>query len=52
MRTYYVTIWDGDVIKHFFVYLAESEKTDLKTFNEKLHLKEWETIIAWSLIEE
>lgn len=51
MRTYYVTIWDGDVIEKF-VYLAESEKADLKTFNEKLHLKEWETIIAWSLIEE
>ena len=28
MRTYYVTVWDGDVIERF-VYLAESEKADL-----------------------
>ena len=51
MRTYYVTVWDGDVIERF-VYLAESEKADLKTIKEKLHVKERETIIAWSLIGE
>ena len=51
MRTYYVTVWDGDVIEHF-IDLSNSEKADLKTIKEKLHVKDWETIIAWSLIEE
>lgn len=51
MRTYYVTVWEGDVIEIYFVDLTESEKANLKTFSEKLYLKAWQTIISWSLIE-
>ena len=52
MRTYYVTIWQGDCIESCCIDLFESEKANVKTFKEKLNLKEWETIISWSLIEE
>lgn len=54
MRTYYVTVWDGDVMEQYFIDLTESEKANAKTFNKKLHPKDWQTItiIAWSLIEE
>lgn len=53
MKTYYVTVWEGDgVIEQYFFDLSESEKANVKTFAEKLHLKDWQTIIAWSLIEK
>lgn len=52
MRTYYVTVWGGDgLIDPYTVDLAESEKANAKTFTEKLKLKWWHTIIAWSLVE-
>lgn len=52
MRTYCISVWCCDVIEIYFVDLAESEKANIKTFNEKLNLKDWQTIIAWSLLEE
>lgn len=59
MRTYCVsvtviTLWEGDVIKQYFIDLSnsETETADLKTFKEKLNLKYLHNIIAWSLIEE
>ena len=52
MRSYYVTVWEGDgYIGEYVFDLAESEKANAKTFSEKLHLKDWQTIIAWSLTE-
>ena len=52
MRTYYVAVWEGDVLEQYSIDLAESEKANVKTFSEKLHSKPWHTIIAWSLIEK
>lgn len=52
MRTYYVTVWEGDVLEVYDIELTESEKANAKTFAEKLHSKYWHTIIAWSLIEK
>ncbi len=51
MRSYYVTVWEGDCIESYCVDLEKSEKANVKTFSEKLHLKYWHTIIAWSLTE-
>lgn len=52
MRTYYVTVWCCDVIEIYYIELAETEKANIKTINEKLKLKDWQTIISWSLLEE
>jgi len=52
MRTYYVAVWEGDALKQYFIDLTESEKANIKTFSEKLNLKCWCTIIAWSLVEK
>lgn len=51
MRTYYVAVWMGDELTEQHVVLTESEKANVKTFKEKLNLKYWHTIIAWSLEE-
>lgn len=52
MRTYYVAVWEGDVLKQYSVDLSESEKANVFTFSEKLNLKYWHIIIAWSLVEK
>ena len=52
MRIYHVTVWDGEDVIEYAIDLSESEKANKKTFKEKISLKYWHTIIAWSLVEE
>ena len=52
MKKYYVTVWNGDSIEGYDIGLSGNEKANAKIFRYKLHLRHYESIIAWSLVEE
>lgn len=52
MRKYYVTVWNGDFVEEYDIKLSENEKANAKTFRDKIRAYDYESIIAWSLVEK